>query len=267
MTADEVIDIRNLWAKYNYGPQLPEATVLAERDWLAYVQAMAAMVPASDKIVWPTATEVAWAWPDGVVVVLAEPVDLRHTIISNDHGPVTPHLESQKLTGLAVMPSTQVAAMTEDGEPQPDVISTPVLWIGEEPEDIVSGHWLPGLVLFGSHVGGISESTRFLVSIISALGHRLTRVAEPVTQGRGERRRVARELPSLRLLQLTSGASVSKKNGSTVEWSHRWLVRGHWRQQPYGPQRKLRRMTWIDPFVKGPEDKPFDERTTIWRTG
>lgn len=30
-----------------------------------------------------------------------------------------------------------------------------------------------------------------------------------------------------------------------------WRVRGHWRAQPYGPDRELRRVQWIKPFDKG----------------
>ncbi len=36
----------------------------------------------------------------------------------------------------------------------------------------------------------------------------------------------------------------------------RWVVRGHWRNQPYGPERALRRLTWIEPHWKGPEGAP-----------
>lgn len=42
-----------------------------------------------------------------------------------------------------------------------------------------------------------------------------------------------------------------------VEWSHRWIVRGHWRMQPYGPGRTQRRPVFIHDHVKGPEDKPL----------
>jgi hypothetical protein len=34
---------------------------------------------------------------------------------------------------------------------------------------------------------------------------------------------------------------------------HRYIVRGHWRNQPYGPGRAERRKTWIEPHWKGPE--------------
>lgn len=42
-----------------------------------------------------------------------------------------------------------------------------------------------------------------------------------------------------------------------VEWTRRWIVEGHWRQQAYGEGRTLRRPTWIAPFVKGPADRPL----------
>jgi hypothetical protein len=45
----------------------------------------------------------------------------------------------------------------------------------------------------------------------------------------------------------------------------RFMVRGHWRQQPFGPQSSLRRLVWIKPHFKGPEmadlvNRPYDVR-------
>lgn len=42
---------------------------------------------------------------------------------------------------------------------------------------------------------------------------------------------------------------------STVNWSRRWLVSGHWRWQPYkdGVVKRI----WVMPYIKGPNDKPF----------
>jgi hypothetical protein len=42
----------------------------------------------------------------------------------------------------------------------------------------------------------------------------------------------------------------------TVEWSKRWLVSGHWRQQWY-PSAKEHRPIWIDEYDKGPEGLPL----------
>lgn len=41
-----------------------------------------------------------------------------------------------------------------------------------------------------------------------------------------------------------------------VEWKHRWIVSGHWRNQ-YLPGSGTHRLQWIHPHVKGPEDKPL----------
>lgn len=43
---------------------------------------------------------------------------------------------------------------------------------------------------------------------------------------------------------------------SSVEWSHRWMVSGHWRNQWF-PTQKRHKQIWIHPYVKGPEDKPL----------
>jgi len=45
--------------------------------------------------------------------------------------------------------------------------------------------------------------------------------------------------------------------GGGVDWTHRWIVDGHWRNQPYGVGQSLRRLQWIAPFIKGPEDAPL----------
>lgn len=44
-----------------------------------------------------------------------------------------------------------------------------------------------------------------------------------------------------------------------VEWSHRWLVAGHWRNQPY-PTLGITRQIWISPYIKGPDDAPLEIR-------
>ena len=49
----------------------------------------------------------------------------------------------------------------------------------------------------------------------------------------------------------------------SVNWTHRWIVKGHWRWQPYGDG-TVRRI-WIDPYVKGPEDLPFVATKKVYR--
>ena len=44
----------------------------------------------------------------------------------------------------------------------------------------------------------------------------------------------------------------------------RHVVRGHWTHQPHGPQRALRRLQWIDDYIRGPQDAPLTTRTHVW---
>jgi len=48
-----------------------------------------------------------------------------------------------------------------------------------------------------------------------------------------------------------SYVSLNKGTGEKID--KRFVVRGHWRNQPYGEGGKLRKLLWIKPFWKGPE--------------
>ena len=271
MKPDTIVEIRKRWGRWHYGPSLPKATVLATRDWLAYVQAMAQAMPPEEKtITFPTEKDVLWAWPDGVCVLFEEPLAVKHTIVSHEtwDGSIEydePHLEEQIARGFVVGALTWTSPI--DGtQHDAGLPLRPILWVGEDPADVITAYWLPDTMMHAQVEYGLSPSTRLGLSIITALGHRLTALSEPVGS-RGERRRAERELPGLRLLKLASSASSPKAEGEHhVEWSKRWMVRGHWRLQPYGPRRELRRPTWIDPYIKGPPDAPFDARPTVWKT-
>jgi len=55
--------------------------------------------------------------------------------------------------------------------------------------------------------------------------------------------------------------SVSASGTETDrEYSRRWLVVGHWRWQPMKDKETglpIRKRIWINPYIKGPDDKPF----------
>jgi hypothetical protein len=56
---------------------------------------------------------------------------------------------------------------------------------------------------------------------------------------------------------------ASEGDGTPGRWSHRWIVNGHWRNQPFGKGRAQRRLVWIAPYVKGPEDKDLATPTVV----
>lgn len=49
----------------------------------------------------------------------------------------------------------------------------------------------------------------------------------------------------------------------TIDYSHRFLVRGHWRNQ-YLPSTGGHRQQWINGYIKGPEDAPFIMREKVY---
>ena len=44
----------------------------------------------------------------------------------------------------------------------------------------------------------------------------------------------------------------------------RHVVRGHWTHQPHGPQKSLRRLQWVDDYIRGPQGAPLTTRTHVW---
>lgn len=61
--------------------------------------------------------------------------------------------------------------------------------------------------------------------------------------------------------------TVTREPGSEEikrEYSCQWVVDGHWRNQACGPKMGERKLTWVMPYVKGPEDKPLKEKPTIY---
>lgn len=80
---------------------------------------------------------------------------------------------------------------------------------------------------------------------------------------RHHRKRLEREhnvsiASDVKVIQLRRSESQSNPpsaaEGEQIDWSCRWIVGGHWRNQPYKDERKL---IYIMPYVKGPEDKPL----------
>jgi hypothetical protein len=80
----------------------------------------------------------------------------------------------------------------------------------------------------------------------------------------------ARRDPPVRVLQLRrqpkpdAGAPERTEGGRTFR--HRWTVSGHWRNQAFGPAYSKRRPTYINPYLKGPDNAPLlkGERVKSW---
>lgn len=57
-------------------------------------------------------------------------------------------------------------------------------------------------------------------------------------------------------LRRAKNAAQYEGDEREVQWSHRWMVNGHWRNQWY-PSTKTHNQIWIAPYVKGPDGAPL----------
>jgi hypothetical protein len=80
--------------------------------------------------------------------------------------------------------------------------------------------------------------------------------------GRKAAKRLERALdrtdPYVTVVTLRRTKRQGGEGDAEVEWTHRWVVGGHWRNQWY-PTLDAHRQIWIADFVKGPEDTVDDE--------
>lgn len=77
-------------------------------------------------------------------------------------------------------------------------------------------------------------------------------------------------IDTVQVIDLRRVASGKSENSETPvnarEYSHRWMVRGHWRQQRVGPGRKYSKPVYISPHIRGPEDAPLKtDRVNAWK--
>ncbi|MFI5893803.1 hypothetical protein ACIA5D_27250 [Actinoplanes sp. NPDC051513] len=78
-----------------------------------------------------------------------------------------------------------------------------------------------------------------------------------------------RPLPDVRLVRLRTadqappGGQPHRQPADRATPAERVWVTGHWRAQPYGPGRTLRRPVYIHPHLRGPDDAPIKLSTTV----
>lgn len=82
---------------------------------------------------------------------------------------------------------------------------------------------------------------------------------QQIPLGRATRRRAQRAKQpekKVTVIRLRRPKHATEHEGEPVAWTHRWVVRGHWRNQWF-PSTKTHRQIWIHDFIKGPDDKPL----------
>jgi hypothetical protein len=108
---------------------------------------------------------------------------------------------------------------------------------------------------------------RLLHAFWLLLGQTVTDTSDVHLTGRRRKKAMQAGIPArVTVIQLRRIESKRSEGETFVEWSHRWVVRGHWAWYHCGPDHpyaqevepgKFMCRLWRAPFVKGPQDKPL----------
>lgn len=93
----------------------------------------------------------------------------------------------------------------------------------------------------------------------------VTRLRPPRAQARRLGRSLA-TVPEVNVIDLRRRRRVAEQHepGEGIEWSHRWIVNSHVRNQWY-PSEGVHRQIFILAYEKGPEDKPLVVKDRVYR--
>lgn len=105
---------------------------------------------------------------------------------------------------------------------------------------------------------GVDNVLRHVYAILALMGQTVTDTRDAELSPMLRRHLGKARIPArVVVITLRRTAGSRQQGESLIEWSFRWVTRGHWRKQPCGPGRADIRVIWIAPFVKGPADKPL----------
>lgn len=153
----------------------------------------------------------------------------------------------------------------------------PQMWIGLGRTDWPWGDrlddTLKGAIPDWSEIkqASLEEDRRLLAAVWATINQKLLIETEIVFPDKMSTKRLARagmgELDNritIVHLRKTEYRSLGTEEGSgeTLKW--RTPVRKHFKRQPYGPGRRLRKIIVIMPYWRGPEDAPIRHTERIW---
>jgi hypothetical protein len=166
--------------------------------------------------------------------------------------------------GLRVVGYRSVGAGLPAGDLQP--FREQLGWLGPRTHALLP----PGEPLDASSPVAVLVATWLLIA------QRLTETT-PVPVDKAIRKayqRSGRPAPEVRLVRIRGANTarstgdagpphLSERGGPARPRDYRWWVKAHWRRQPYGPGRTLRRPLLVLPQLRGPDDKPIKASTVV----
>jgi hypothetical protein len=251
---------------------------------------MALDIPADDEgLIFPSQADCGWSWTEtGLLVLFERPLEMVH-IITSETDPHTrqkhsiePELEHMMVEAV-LFTAEFLAPVQRTGEDgwvvgedgggpfDPRMMATGVLWIAPLDKNFThiplsSAYVCFEWKVFANPELGMSQSTRFLYSMLWALSHRMTTSTPMSYANNHQRKRFVRSgLPPVRMLELTAPTASQTNGTQVVNWKRSWKVRTHWRNQACGPKMRQHKRILIHEYWKQP-DLPPDLRPTVWKT-
>lgn len=114
--------------------------------------------------------------------------------------------------------------------------------------------------------GTISELFNFFRNQDVSVG--TVKVSERVRVGAGEARTLFKIKEVVHICLTKDKEKAESEFQRSIDWSHRWEVMGHWRKcTAVGKNRSgeyvIKGLTWVNPYVKGPEEKVFVKKLRV----
>ncbi len=135
-------------------------------------------------------------------------------------------------------------------------------WVHSGENTVISDHPVEGIGTVDPISADFIAASLFLKTKIADVR---TEVKNPRITKHWSRRNIS--VPEIKVVHLRGFETIensSNEGASGREFSHRWLVRPHWRNQRVGPQLMQQRQTFIGQHIKGPKDKPLISKETIF---
>lgn len=260
---DDVHSVTERWARdtaalrsselYWVAPPMCEVVTRAEATLPEYTPALA--VPSPDGLL------LFGAPPGQIGGLTIDAVRWISTFSTIEITWLTRHVDTCSIPALPGLPITEggesvliggLDAVREPGVNHVDRRKTPHVGVGVEAGELIER---------------LTVSTWLLMGLPRMADTRIQREDTGRIEPASDRPPTVRDVTIIDLRRTEHPPSDHDRGHPGREYTRRWWVGGHWRQQACGPGREQRRPTWIAPHIKGPDGAPLLDmpRVHVWR--
>lgn len=125
---------------------------------------------------------------------------------------------------------------------------------------------------FAAEDEGVDSSSHRMMQFLAAASHLMANPSVAARSTSAPRTPAARKaakkghtaMVTVVDLRAPHHVETGEKSETGRVYTHRWIVRGHWRNQAHGKNHAQRRITWVPSYTKGPAGLPLKETDRVW---